>query len=106
MQLPTPKTANLTEAFRQKLGRHAHADDEKALIEKAKVKGWRMVPFGRSRSHYRLFDPNGAFVLGISIEGQVPCRMCQPMSFELAKTMAWNKLLDWINPDKLRRLVG
>ena len=98
--------ANLTEAFRQKLERHAHADEEKALIEKAKAKGWRMVPFGRSRSYFRLFGPNHALVLGVSIEDLIPCRVCQPLTYDEARALAWEELLSWIGPDKLRRLVG
>ena len=99
--------ADLTEAFRQKLVRHAHADEEKALIEKAKALGWGMVEDGRSRRYFRLFGPNhGGWVLGVSIEDQIPCRVCQLPSRELAEAMAWEELLDWIKPDKLRRLVG
>ena len=97
--------ADLTDAFRQKLVRHAHADEEKALIEKAKALGWMMSQDHRTRSWFRLLDRNYNLVLGVNIAKRMPCPVCQPISQDLANELAWEELLDWIGPDKLRRLI-
>jgi hypothetical protein len=93
MQLHISETTNLTE-------------ETKSLIEKAKARGWSMVCYGRSMRHYSLCDPTWERVIRVSIAKRMPCRVCQPITYEEAEAMAWAELFDWIKPDKLRRIVG
>ena len=99
-------THKMPEAFLQKLQRHAHADEEKALIEKAKAKGWRMASYGRGKRVHCLYTPTHERLLCVTIERRMPCPACQPISWEEARALAWEELLDWIGPEKLRHLIG
>jgi hypothetical protein len=93
MQLHISETTNLTE-------------ETKSLIEKAKARGWSMVCYGRGMRHHSLCDPTWERVFRVSIAKRMPCRVCQPITYEEAEAMAWAELFDWIKPDKLRRIVG
>ena len=79
-------------------------EDAKATIEKAKAKGWEMRT---SRGWwFYLSSPHLRDVLQVSIKRRVRCPVCHHLTSDEAEALAWEELLSWINPDKLRRLVG
>jgi len=75
------------------------------LIQEAKAKGFRLVSYGRGGMRFSFYNPHMANLLRVSIEKRMPCPACEPLTLEEAEALAWDELIDWIGPDKLRRLI-